>query len=167
MRCVHNTPLWQNIMTSTRGLKITRPLFKRNMLLHIYISEERQQTCRKFPPTPLMVHLSSRYISFSWKSTVHRPFHKNFFVAIVMRQWIQSFIFASYFFSRPRYLSRYSDSPRDGRFGVGTPGAAKFCVPFQTGTEVRPDSCAGGIGVKRPESGVDHPPHLVPRLKKV
>jgi len=50
------------------------------------------------------------------------------------------------------------------RCGLDGPGiesrwGARFSAPVQTGSEAFP-------GVKRPGRGVDHPPHLVPRLKK-
>ena len=47
---------------------------------------------------------------------------------------------------------------------------AKFCAPVHTGSEANPAPCTMGTGsvpgVKRPGRGVDHPPHLAPRLKK-
>ena len=47
---------------------------------------------------------------------------------------------------------------------------ARFAAPVQTGPGVHPTSCTMGTGsfrvVKRPGCGVDHPPHLAPRLKK-
>jgi hypothetical protein len=47
---------------------------------------------------------------------------------------------------------------------------ARFSAPVQTGSEVHPASytmCTVSFpGVRRPERGVDHPPHLEPRLKK-
>jgi hypothetical protein len=52
------------------------------------------------------------------------------------------------------------------RISVGT----TFSAPVQTGRETHPASYAMGAGsfpgVKRPGRGVDHPPHLAPRLKK-
>jgi len=45
-----------------------------------------------------------------------------------------------------------------------------FSAPVQTAPEVHPTSYAMGTGsfsdLKLPESGVDHPSHLGPRLKK-
>jgi len=68
------------------------------------------------------------------------------------------------------YLDRYSDSLRDGRFGGRIPVGARFSAPVQTGPGAHPASYTEGTGslprVKRPEPGVDHPPHLAPRLKK-
>jgi hypothetical protein len=70
---------------------------------------------------------------------------------------------------------------RDGSVGLATryeldaPGiesrwGARFSAPAMTGPESHPTSCTMGTGsfsgVKRPVLGVDHPPHLVPRLKK-
>jgi hypothetical protein len=47
---------------------------------------------------------------------------------------------------------------------------ARFSAPIQTGPGAHPASYTMGtesfIGVKRPGRGVDHPPHLAPRLKK-
>ena len=49
-------------------------------------------------------------------------------------------------------------------------GGARFSAPVQTGSEVHPAFYTIGTGsfsgVNRPERGVDHPPHLAPRLKK-
>jgi len=47
----------------------------------------------------------------------------------------------------------------------------RFSTPVQTGPGAHPASYTMGAwslsgGVKRPGRGVDHPPHLVPRLKK-
>ena len=61
------------------------------------------------------------------------------------------------------------------RYGLDGPGiesrwGARFSVPVQTGCEAHPASYkmdTGSFpGVKRPGRGVDHPPHLAPRLKK-
>jgi len=47
---------------------------------------------------------------------------------------------------------------------------ASFSAPFQTGPEAHPAPYKIGTGffpgVKRLGRGVDHPPHLAPRLKK-
>jgi len=70
----------------------------------------------------------------------------------------------------PGWLSRYSDSLRNGRSGDRIPVGARFFTPVQTGPGAHPASntmCTGSFsGVKRPGRGVDHPPHLAPRLKK-
>ena len=63
------------------------------------------------------------------------------------------------------WRSRYSES------GDGIPvGGARFSSPVQTVPEAHPASYTMGKGsfpgVKRPERGVDHPPHIAPRLKK-
>jgi len=73
----------------------------------------------------------------------------------------------------PGQLSGYSDSLRTGRSGDRMPvegGGARFFAPVQTGRGAHPASHTVGTGsfpeLKRPERGVDHPPHLGPRLKK-
>jgi len=47
----------------------------------------------------------------------------------------------------------------------------RFSASIQTGPGDHPASytmCTGSFpGIKRPGRGVDHPPHLAPRLKKV
>jgi hypothetical protein len=70
---------------------------------------------------------------------------------------------------------------RDSSVGVATgygldgPGVRisvgkRFSAPVQTGPGAHPVSYTMGTGsfsgVKRPERGVDHPPHLAPRFKK-
>jgi len=56
----------------------------------------------------------------------------------------------------------------EDRIPVG--GGARFSAPVQTGPEAHPASYTTGTGsfpgVKRLGRGVDHPPHLPPRLKK-
>jgi len=58
-------------------------------------------------------------------------------------------------------VTRYGD-----RIAVG----ARFSPPLQPGSEANPAYYTMGTGslpgVKRPGRGVDHPPHLAPRLKK-
>jgi len=48
---------------------------------------------------------------------------------------------------------------------------ARFSAPVQTSPGAHPISCTmctgPFLGVKRPGRGFDHPPHLVPRFKKV
>jgi hypothetical protein len=67
-------------------------------------------------------------------------------------------------------VSRYSDSLRAGRSRDRNPVAVRFSARVQTGPGAHPASYTMGTGsfpgVKRPGRGVDHPPHLVPRLKK-
>ena len=61
------------------------------------------------------------------------------------------------------------------RYGLDVPGiesrwGARFSAPVQTGPGAYPASYTMGTGsfpgLKRPGRGVDHPPHLAPRLKK-
>ena len=56
------------------------------------------------------------------------------------------------------------------RIGDRIPVEARFSAPVQTGPEAHPASNTMGTGslpgIKRPGRGVDHTPHLVPRLKK-
>ena len=54
--------------------------------------------------------------------------------------------------------------------GIETRWGARFSAPVQTGPEAHPAPYTMGTGsfpgVKRPERGVDNPPHLTPKLKK-
>ena len=57
--------------------------------------------------------------------------------------------------------------------GIESRWDATFSAPVQTGPDTYPASYTmstgyfpGGGGVKRPERGVDHPPHLSQRLKE-
>ena len=63
-----------------------------------------------------------------------------------------------------------NDSLRAGRSGVRIPVSARFSAQVQTGPGAHPTSCTVGTspfaGVKRPARGVNHLPHLAPRLKK-
>jgi hypothetical protein len=61
------------------------------------------------------------------------------------------------------------------RYGLDGPGVksrwgTRFSAPVQTGLGAHPVSYTMGTrsfpGVKQPGRGVDHPPHLTPRLKK-
>ena len=61
------------------------------------------------------------------------------------------------------------------RYGLDGPGIESrwgrdFSAPVQTGSEAHPASYTMGTGpfpgVKQPGRGVNHPPHLSPRLKK-
>ena len=81
----------------------------------------------------------------------------------------------------------YSDSDalmrRDSSVGIATGygldgpgiefrwrGGTRFSAPLQIGPEAHPTAYTMGTGsfsgVRRPGCGVDHPPHLAPRLKK-
>jgi hypothetical protein len=54
--------------------------------------------------------------------------------------------------------------------GIESRWGARFSAPVQTSPGAHPASHKMGTGsfpgVKRPGRGVDHPPHLAPRLKK-
>ena len=69
------------------------------------------------------------------------------------------------------WLSRYSYLLRPGRSRDRTRVGVRFSVPFQTGpgahtpSYVKPSGCLSR-GEKWSGSGVDHPPHLAPSLKK-
>ena len=71
---------------------------------------------------------------------------------------------------RPGQLSRYSDSQRAEMSGNKIAVLRRFSAPVQTDPGVHPASSTMDNGsfpvVKRSGSGVDHPPHLAPRLKK-
>jgi hypothetical protein len=66
-----------------------------------------------------------------------------------------------------KHFSRYSYSLPAGRSGNRIPVLAKFSAHIHIGPAAHPASYTiGATGVKRPRRGVDHPPHLAPRLKK-
>ena len=66
--------------------------------------------------------------------------------------------------------SQYSDSLRLGRSGDRILFGARFPEPVQTSPGAHPASYTMGTGsvpgVKQRGRGVDHPPHLAPRLKE-
>jgi hypothetical protein len=72
--------------------------------------------------------------------------------------------------ARVKISSWYSDSLRAGWSGDQIPVQVWFSAPVQTGSEACPASYTMGTGslpgVKWLRCGIDHPPHLVPRLKK-
>jgi hypothetical protein len=69
-----------------------------------------------------------------------------------------------------KWLSRYSDSLRAGRFGYRIPVGARFSAAVQTGAGAYPASYTMGTGsfpgVKRPRLGVDHPPPSSAEVKE-
>ena len=71
----------------------------------------------------------------------------------------------------PGYLSRYSDSLPPGRSGNRIPVGPRFSAPVQIVSGTHPASFTIRTGsfpwIKRQGHGVDHPPYLAPRLKKV
>jgi hypothetical protein len=78
------------------------------------------------------------------------------------------------FISSLRERGRDSSVGIATRYGLDGPGiesrwGARFSAPVQTGPGAHPASYTKGIGsfpgVERPGRGVDHPSHLVPRLK--
>jgi hypothetical protein len=54
--------------------------------------------------------------------------------------------------------------------GIENPGRGEIFRPVKTDTGDHPDSYTMGTGsfswIKRPRRDVDHPPHIVPRLRK-
>jgi hypothetical protein len=70
----------------------------------------------------------------------------------------------------PGQRRRYSDLLLARSSGDRIPVRTRFSAPVQTGPGAHPASYTMGTGcfpgVKRPGRGVDHPPHLAPRLKK-
>ena len=63
-----------------------------------------------------------------------------------------------------------SDSLLAGRYGGRNSVEARFSPPVQTGPAVHPAYYTMGTGyfpgVNWPGRGVDHPPHLAPRLRR-
>ena len=77
----------------------------------------------------------------------------------------------SFFKNGPGQLSGYSDSLQGRRFENRIPVGARFSAPVQTGLGGPSSLLYNGYrlsfpGVNWPRRGVDHPPHLAPRLKK-
>jgi hypothetical protein len=69
----------------------------------------------------------------------------------------------------PTWCVGIAQSARAGRSGDRIPTGVRFSAPVHTGSGAHPASNTMGTGsfpeVKRPESGLDRPPHLEPRLK--
>ena len=76
--------------------------------------------------------------------------------------WIRK----GHFSSQVSFGGRNSDWLWPEIFGVGTPDKSRFAARIQIGPGIQPVSSTKGTGVKRLGRDVDHPPHLVPRLKK-
>jgi hypothetical protein len=81
------------------------------------------------------------------------------------------FNFVNYvFFWEPGQLSRYSESLRCWTVRERILVGARSSAFVQNGPGAPPASYTMGtgsfLGVQRPGRGVDHPPHLAPRLKK-
>jgi hypothetical protein len=57
-----------------------------------------------------------------------------------------------------------------GRSGDRNPTVKRFSAPFQNGSAANPPfftmDTTSFLGIKRPESGIEHPRNLAPRLKK-
>ena len=96
--------------------------------------------------------------------------------AVVMKQDYCELL--SVFCSTPRrrVVGRDSSVGLATRYGLDGPGVesrwgARFFAPVRTGPGARPAFYTIGTesfpGVKRPGAGVDHPPHLTQKLKKV
>ena len=70
----------------------------------------------------------------------------------------------------PGQLSRYSDSLQAGRSWDRIPVGSRFSAYVQTGSEAHPAtytmSTGSFLGVKRPGSGVDHPPSSSAEIKE-
>ena len=72
------------------------------------------------------------------------------------------------------FVGRDSSAGKATRYGLGGSMIEsrweRFSAPVQTGPAPHPAYYLTGTGtssgVKRPGRGVDHPPHLAPRLKK-
>jgi hypothetical protein len=82
--------------------------------------------------------------------------------------------FCSLTFRTVNIVGRYSSVGIASRYWLDGPGdrnpvEVRFSAPVHTGPGANPASCTVGTGsfpgVKRPERGVDHPPHLAPRLR--
>jgi hypothetical protein len=83
---------------------------------------------------------------------------------------LQINIILPYNVGRDSFLSLYSDLLWAGRSRDRIPLGGRFSAPIQTCPVSQPASNTIGTGsfpgVKRPGRGVNHPPHLAPRLKK-
>jgi len=86
-----------------------------------------------------------------------------------MYLFIFQFIAVSHKMGRDRSVGIATRYGLDGP-GIESRGEARFSTPVKTGPGAHPASYTRGTGSfpgeKRPGRGVDHPPHLAPRLKK-
>jgi len=82
---------------------------------------------------------------------------------------LNCFVQTTKFFCGSGWCNRSSNSLRTGRYGDQIPMRVRFSAPVQTCHVSHPASYLVGTGsfpeLKRPGLGVDHPPHLAPRLK--
>jgi len=81
-----------------------------------------------------------------------------------------SAIFLSLSFYDPLFVRKQLGTGWTVRGSNPVGGGARFSAPVQTDPGSHPDSYTMGtgsfLGAKGPGLGVDHPPHLVPRLKE-
>ena len=112
-------------------------------------------------------------VSADWKPSAALFFYKNnlnhnFKHTFIHLLYVHVYIYIYIYYCGPRLFSRYSDTLRAGWCGDRIPLGASFSAPVQTGPVAHKGSYTTGIGsfpgVKW--VGVDHPPHLSPRLKK-
>ena len=141
------------------------------MLLHIYISEERQRTCREFAT------FSACGMSFIILVLIQLNIHSPMPFSQKPLCWLYSKIFEFSHLSLHLISSGGLDSlvgiaTRYGRNGVGVWNqAARFCAPVQSSNEVHPSSCPMDTGSPfRGQSdwgvvGSDLEPRLIERVE--